>query len=852
MSPTIPSDLLKHQVEAYKTEKAEHYDLYARVLKSALERACSIHLAEAFVQARPKSVDSFAEKCARKFHRYPDAVNQMTDLCGARVIVQTLDQVKAVRAFIKSNFAIVEEDEKGASFADAEFGYRDVHYIVQIKRDCCPTLGISDAERDAIGERCAEIQVRTWMQHAWADTLHDRMYKTKLRYPREFRRVAGLLAALMEDGDRSFNRLATDIDGMLANYNAYAAQADVEREVAIQKLVMDNIDSSKKPKAALQLARLVLAQGKYVAAIDLLNLYADSQGHLRPELLAELGYALCKNARQTPACPDYKRGLALLSEAAKLYESANTSAPSNLRKQNSLHAKALARKAWALEAVHGHAHEVRASYQAALELEPSNPYYLTDVIGHEINWLRKKDVIGALRASIRTALATCREHMDNGTEMPFACFTAGRLHLLLNEELEALKSYARGLAHVLSCDMCVPPDILDAEEAWVIRVVEPEEPQGEYAWTLRLFSLARRVKGGPTKTAEPKALLAAPVLILSGGAASLSPADATRLMPILERTFTGLCGTVISGGTRCGIPGCVGAAADALGPARAFKLQGYRPVRLPDDAPNDTRYDLLVKTGGAEFSPEQIIRYWEDLCDAGIGPDSVRLIGYGGGSLSAFEYRLALALGATVGAVESSGGAVGALLADPLWAAHPNLLALPFDPDTLRAFAHPAEGPSALAPDALEKMAQAFHANYIANSAGKLPPNMKPWAMLDATFKTASREQAKYAINILEAGGFAVRPVEGRCAPAILSDLTDAEVERMAELEHGRWNVERLRNGWRCGPRDDAKKRHNNIVPWSALPDGESGVKKYDRESVRKFPEILAHAGLEVYRPQRG
>ena len=62
-------------------------------------------------------------------------------------------------------------------------------------------------------------------------------------------------------------------------------------------------------------------------------------------------------------------------------------------------------------------------------------------------------------------------------------------------------------------------------------------------------------------------------------------------------------------------------------------------------------------------------------------------------------------------------------------------------------------------------------------------------------------------------------------------------------------NDERLRDGWRPGtPRNDTRKVHNCLVPWQDLTDGEDGVKKYDRGSVRKFPEILAKAGLEVYR----
>jgi hypothetical protein len=68
----------------------------------------------------------------------------------------------------------------------------------------------------------------------------------------------------------------------------------------------------------------------------------------------------------------------------------------------------------------------------------------------------------------------------------------------------------------------------------------------------------------------------------------------------------------------------------------------------------------------------------------------------------------------------------------------------------------------------------------------------------------------------------------------------------MAELEHGRWNVERLRDGWRYGKqRDDSRKTHDCLVSWQELSDD---IKRYDRNAVRAFPETLAKAGLEVRR----
>jgi hypothetical protein len=139
-------------------------------------------------------------------------------------------------------------------------------------------------------------------------------------------------------------------------------------------------------------------------------------------------------------------------------------------------------------------------------------------------------------------------------------------------------------------------------------------------------------------------------------------------------------------------------------------------------------------------------------------------------------------------------------------------------------------------------MAMAFHKNFVAVSTGRLPDNMRPWPKLRDTYKQANRGQARYAVQILEASGFGVREAE---SPVVFQEFSAAEIEKMAELEHGRWNVDRLRDGWRFGPRDDQRKFHNCLVPWPELTDE---IKKYDREAVAKFPAILAKAGLEVYR----
>ena len=84
--------------------------------------------------------------------------------------------------------------------------------------------------------------------------------------------------------------------------------------------------------------------------------------------------------------------------------------------------------------------------------------------------------------------------------------------------------------------------------------------------------------------------------------------------------------------------------------------------------------------------------------------------------------------------------------------------------------------------------------------------------------------------------GYTVYKVTNRNATPIT--FTKDEVEIMAEMEHARWNTERLRNGWQWGERRYIiKKTSPYLVPWSQLPDK---VKEWDRHTVRNIPELLA------------
>jgi ppGpp synthetase/RelA/SpoT-type nucleotidyltranferase len=841
----------RNQIEAYSGETAA-YITYSTALGRVLKEACRLSIPEAIIQCRAKEVSSFANKWVRKFDKYPDAIHQMTDLCGSRVIVQTLKQVIAVRKFIEHNFEILEKDDKGLLLGEATFGYRDMHYLIRLSKKRAEIIGFTPKERKIIGNRTAEVQVRTWVQHAWADTLHDRIYKAPLRLSSEAKRTGALLAAIMEDGDRAFDRLASELDGMALNYTAYAGRDEVQKELEAQELILKNepFGSSKLPLYALRVARLVAPGGNYDRVVELLDTHKNHQGPLRPELLLELGYALCKKRRGDPTFPDYKRGQGYLEEVISQLTSKDLKAVPNLRKENSLLARAHYRLAWSWEAVKGSELKALDNYRRAVEAEPDNPYYLAGQLSFEIYCSHSASFVQAMRSTVRKAVEICSSHALEGTELPYVYFTAGRLSLLMEEGTDTeglayLGWYARGLHELFSGTSCAPPDLLKEEMEWLMRISFGREASEKQKWIRELISVAQdfqRKRVEKVSAQESRKPVHKPmVLIVAGGAASIGARDLPKPRTLLMAALKDFHGTVISGGTKSGVPGCVGDVTRQLRSekSKGFKLTGYIPRHLPHDAPKDGRYDAFVVVGEEKrFSAEQILKNWQDLFADGIEPDQVLLLGIGGGEISSIEYRIALALGAIVAVVESSGGEADRLLADPLWAGVKNLFPLPFDPASVRAFVSPATQDY----ENLEEMAEAFHEVFVAGSSSRLPPNMLPWPKLEETFKKANREQAKYAVEILRAVGFDVRPATGR--PGLLK-FTDEEVECMAALEHGRWNIERLQDGWRLGKRNDSEKKHNCLVPWKELPDN---IRQFDRNAVNAFPDILVKAGLEVIR----
>ncbi|TWD80756.1 ppGpp synthetase/RelA/SpoT-type nucleotidyltransferase [Kribbella amoyensis] len=161
--------------------------------------------------ARAKDPESFLAKASKLDSeqpgqpKYGDPLNQITDLVAARVITFLVEAVDRVCEVIEAEFEVVEHTDMGAhTRAQGVFGYASKHYLVRLNahRRELPEYAV-------LRNLTMEIQVRTAVQHAWAEFEHDIRYKLDIPADRkpEFDRRFLLAAALMELADNEFTEI---------------------------------------------------------------------------------------------------------------------------------------------------------------------------------------------------------------------------------------------------------------------------------------------------------------------------------------------------------------------------------------------------------------------------------------------------------------------------------------------------------------------------------------------------------------------------------------------------------------------------------------------------------------------
>jgi hypothetical protein len=328
--------------------------------------------------------------------------------------------------------------------------------------------------------------------------------------------------------------------------------------------------------------------------------------------------------------------------------------------------------------------KTRDTYRQAFETDPADPYAVSNYLVYEIIHQGSLAPASLMTPTLNAAIQRCRDQADVGMNMPWAFYNLGIFHLLLGQPYESLSMYAKAV-ELSATDWMIETSLRLLDKLSVVQGMI----RG-YDWVHKLLTLARAVKFHDKTALEQSMNLATPnaapisgpVIILAGGTSAEVQMD--EYQQLLLDGLQGFRGTIIAGGTTAGISGLVGKVQSAY--PEAIATIGYVPARLPTGAEVDLQYRQIRTTGGQDFSAMESLQCWIDLIASGISPTQVKLLGINGGEISAFEYRLALMLGAGAGVIESSGREAACLFKDPYWGKAMNLRKLSADKKEIEAF----------------------------------------------------------------------------------------------------------------------------------------------------------------------
>jgi len=190
-----PDDPTRDAVTTYAEQHPELVDAAARaaaLIASMLDESGINYLT---VDGRAKAIASFAEKANRAEGGrllYPQPLTDIGDQLGVRVITYVRDDVEAVAALLAEQLTVRDDRDFGELTASqGRFGYASRHLQVEVE------------------ERLVQVQLRTVLQHAWAEFEHDIRYKGTVpaEHASEFDRRFTLAAGLLELADQEFSAI---------------------------------------------------------------------------------------------------------------------------------------------------------------------------------------------------------------------------------------------------------------------------------------------------------------------------------------------------------------------------------------------------------------------------------------------------------------------------------------------------------------------------------------------------------------------------------------------------------------------------------------------------------------------
>jgi len=161
---------------------------------------------------RVKATDSFLEKALVRKPK-EDPLEEITDQVGVRFVVLLLEDIACIGEIIKSGQWAWQKDrdhEQERLEKPDYFAYQSDHYVIRTN------ISINIEGMVIPSGTSCEIQIRTILQHAYAEMAHNSDYKPSIHLPEEdkkkVKRSLAKGSALIETTDDVFREIKNHLD----------------------------------------------------------------------------------------------------------------------------------------------------------------------------------------------------------------------------------------------------------------------------------------------------------------------------------------------------------------------------------------------------------------------------------------------------------------------------------------------------------------------------------------------------------------------------------------------------------------------------------------------------------------
>ncbi|HEY0380963.1 MAG TPA: RelA/SpoT domain-containing protein [Candidatus Elarobacter sp.] len=201
-------------------DRIERLSAYREQLVRNARSAAEAIRAQTLYPVTPREGKSTGSIVA-KLRRQPIALSRMQDIVGCRVIVDTAVEQNALVMRIQTRFPEARLTDRRI---EPSYGYRAVHFIV------------------AWEGKPYEIQLRTRLQHAWAQTverLSDNKYPD-LKYGKDY----GQLSTVLVEGHSDLIRKVEEVElRVFQNRSRDSVQGDNAELGQIRSLVLEMLEN---------------------------------------------------------------------------------------------------------------------------------------------------------------------------------------------------------------------------------------------------------------------------------------------------------------------------------------------------------------------------------------------------------------------------------------------------------------------------------------------------------------------------------------------------------------------------------------------------------------------------------